>query len=135
MPQPDLAAAHGLESLRVLVVDDEEEMRALLARMLERLKIGEVVEAESGAQGLEQIAASRFDLVLLDWNMPEMSGMEFFDRVHAREPDLPFVMVTGRADARSIMAARSAGVTAYVVKPVTQSELRAKLRYALGGQT
>jgi two-component system chemotaxis response regulator CheY len=131
MPQTSRAEPLGLERLRVLVVDDEEPMRALLARMLSRLKVGDVVEVESGAQGLERIAAEKFDLVLLDWNMPEMSGLEFFDRVHAVEPALPFVMVTGRSDARSIVAAKNSGVTAYVVKPVTPGELRAKLRYAL----
>lgn len=132
MPQSTPAVARTLETLRVLVVEDEEPMRALLARMLTRLKVADVVGAASGAEGLAKLAADPFDIVLLDWNMPEMSGMEFFGRVHAAKPDLPFVMVTGRSDARSIAEAKNSGVTAYVVKPVTQGELRAKLRFALG---
>lgn len=107
-------------------------MRALLARMLMRLRVGKVVEAASGREGLERVAAGGVDVVLLDWNMPQMSGLEFFGKVHAEHPTLPFVMVTGRADARSIAAAKNSGVTAYVVKPVTQDELKAKLRYVLG---
>lgn len=131
MPHARPAVSRDLRHLRVLVVDDEASMRELLSRMLERLKVGDVVEAASGAQALERIAGGTFDVVLLDWNMPEMSGLEFFHRVHAKNPVLPFVMVTGRSDARSIAAAKNSGVTAYVVKPVSQGELKAKLCYVL----
>lgn len=131
MPHAGPCLPRDLANLRVLVVDDEAPMRDLLSRMLARLKVGEVVAAASGAQALERIAGGTFDVVLVDWNMPEMSGLEFFDRVHAKNPALPFVMVTGRSDARSIAAAKNSGVTAYVVKPLTQAELKAKLDFVL----
>jgi two-component system, chemotaxis family, chemotaxis protein CheY len=127
----ELGRARGLSDLRVLVVEDEEVMRALLARMLSRLKVERVVEAESGPDALEQIAIQPFDLIICDWNMPDMSGMEFFDSVHARDPALPFVMVTGRADAHSIVVAKRAGISAYIVKPISQRELKAKIQYVL----
>jgi two-component system chemotaxis response regulator CheY len=122
-----------LSDLNILVVEDEESMRSLLARMLQRLRVASVVEAENGPKGLAEVRARPLDLVICDWNMPEMSGMEFFDRVHAQNPDLPFLMVTGRSDAGSIVAAKRAGISAYIVKPISQRELKAKIQHVLGG--
>jgi two-component system, chemotaxis family, chemotaxis protein CheY len=106
-------------------------MRALLARMLSRMSVAKVMEAAGGPQGLERVEADQIDLVICDWNMPEMSGIEFFDRVHAMNPRLPFLMVTGRSDAKSIATAKKAGISAYIVKPISQRELQAKIQYVL----
>ena len=127
--------SRALNDLNILVVEDEEPMRSLLARMLQRLRVATVIEAESGAQGLAEVGARPLDLVICDWNMPEMSGMEFFDRVHAQNPDLPFLMVTGRSDAGSIVAAKRAGISAYIVKPISQRELKAKIQFVLGTES
>ena len=131
MPDPAGERARALGDLHILIVEDEEPMRALLARMLQRIPVGRVVEAENGSVGLAQVGAQPIDLVICDWNMPEMSGMEFFDRVHAAHPDLPVLMVTGRSDAGSIVAAKRAGISAYIVKPISQRELKAKIQYVL----
>src|SRR6185437_14205057 len=90
----------GLDGVTVLVVDDDEAMRTLVCRMLKRMKIGQVVEAEGGPQALERLAATpdSIGIVVCDWNMPGMSGMELFKQVHAERPALPFLMLTGRAD-------------------------------------
>jgi two-component system chemotaxis response regulator CheY len=131
MTDPAGDRPRALRHLNILVVEDEETMRTLLARMLQRLHVARVVEAASGSAGLAQVGAQPIDLVICDWNMPEMSGMEFFDRVHADHPALPFLMVTGRADAGSIVAAKRAGIAAYIVKPISQRELKAKIEYVL----
>jgi len=131
MPAPVGERVPALSDLHILVVEDDETMRALLARMLQRMRVGRVIEAESGSAALARVGAEPVDLVICDWNMPEMSGMEFFDCVHALHPDLPFLMVTGRSDAGSIVAAKRAGISAYVVKPISQRELKAKIQYVL----
>ena len=121
-----------LRDLRVLVLDDEAEMRELLKRMLSRLKVAAVIEAASGAEALHQLerAADPIDLVICDWNMAEMSGMEFFDAARRRFA-LRFLMLTGRADAELVLTAKRAGIPAYIVKPVTQAELKAKIKFVM----
>ena len=135
MPESDVDRSRALRTLKILVVEDEEPMRALLSRMLLRMSVAQVVEAANGLQGLERVEAAPIDLVICDWNMPEMSGMEFFDRVHAMNPCLPFLMVTGRSDAKSIVAAKKAGIAAYIVKPISQRELQAKIQYVMHAET
>jgi two-component system, chemotaxis family, chemotaxis protein CheY len=128
-----MTGAPSLEGKTVMIVDDDQTMRMLIRRMLGRMKIGNLLEAEGGEQALEQLEQSTgpCDLVICDWNMPGMSGIELFDRVHALKPHLPFLMLTGRADANSVIAAKKAGVPAYIVKPIAPEELRAKISYLL----
>lgn len=129
-----MTGAPSLEGKTVMIVDDDQTMRMLIRRMLGRMKIGNLIEAEGGEQALEQLEHSTgpCDLVICDWNMPGMSGIELFDRVHALKPQLPFLMLTGRADANSVIAAKNAGVPAYIVKPIAPEELRAKISFLLG---
>lgn len=129
-----MSASPSLEGRQVLIVDDDASMRTLVRRMLARMKITGLFEAGGGEQALQQInaAPAPIDLVICDWNMPGMSGIELFDRVHALKPGLPFLMLTGRADANSVIAAKRAGVPAYIVKPISPEELRTKVAYLLG---
>lgn len=129
-----MTGSANLEGKRLLIVDDDQTMRALIRRMLARMKITELAEAEGGEQALKQIetAAKPVDLVICDWNMPGMSGMDLFGRVHVLQPGLPFLMLTGRADANSVIAAKQAGIAAYIVKPISPEELRTKIVYLLG---
>lgn len=122
-----------LDGLNVLVVDDDEAMRTLVCRMLKRMKIGRILEADGGAQALERLAAATdsFDIVICDWNMPGMSGMDLFKQVHAEKPQLPFLMLTGRADLDSVVAAKKAGVHGYIVKPISPQELKTKIAFLL----
>ncbi|HWI26387.1 MAG TPA: response regulator [Stellaceae bacterium] len=125
----------GLDGVTVLVVDDDEAMRTLVCRMLKRMKIGQVVEAEGGPQALERLAATpdSIGIVVCDWNMPGMSGMELFKQVHAERPALPFLMLTGRADLDSVVAAKKAGVHGYIVKPISPQELKTKIAFLMNG--
>lgn len=129
-----MTGSENLEAKRLLIVDDDQAMRALIRRMLIRMKIKDLAEAEGGEQALQQIetAGKPVDLVICDWNMPGMSGMDLFGRVHTLRPRLPFLMLTGRADANSVIAAKQAGISAYIVKPISPEELRNKVVYLLG---
>jgi two-component system, chemotaxis family, chemotaxis protein CheY len=118
--------------LKLLVIDDEREMRELLQRMLGKLGVGSVIEAASGAQGLRELdrAVEPVDLVICDWNMEGMTGLQVFEEMRARQ-DLRFLMLTGRADAASVLSAKRAGIPAYIVKPVRQLELKAKIDFVM----
>jgi DNA-binding response OmpR family regulator len=123
----------SLEELSILVVDDDPAIRSLVRTMLRRLSVGHVAEAADAEAGLAALAAAdrRFDLVVCDWNLPGISGIELRKRVGAGTAGPPFLMVTGRDDAQSIAEAAAAGVSAYIVKPFSQAELAAKLAYVV----
>ena len=120
----------AVSQLNVLVVEDDDGMRHLLCRMLKRMNAAGVVATASGEQALRQLESGRaLDIVIADWNMPGMSGLELFKRVRSAKPRMPFLLVTGRDDAASIVAARTTGIPAYVVKPVSPQELNAKIAF------
>ncbi|HWG80727.1 MAG TPA: response regulator [Stellaceae bacterium] len=127
-----MSVAAGLEDKKILIVDDDASMRVLLRRMLSRMGIADPIEAGSGADALQLLAAAPVDLVMCDWNMPAMSGMELFQRARLLRPDLRFLMLTGRADADSHAAARKAGVAAFMVKPISAPDLKVQLTHLLG---
>lgn len=105
-------------------------MRTLVGRMLSRLKI-KVIATEDGQSGLQALEAAThpIDLIICDWNMPGMSGMEVFEQARARRPDLPFLLLTGRADLESVVSAKKAGIAGYIVKPISLPELKTKLSF------
>jgi len=128
-----MTSSPELEDKRILIVDDDEATRSLVRRVLKRMKIGNLQEAAGGEQAIACLneTSEDIDLVICDWNMPGMSGIELFDRVHAMRPELPFLMLTGRADATSVIAAKKAGIPAYIVKPIFPDELKTKVSFLL----
>lgn len=127
-----MSAPAGLEDTKILIVDDDASMRMLTRRMLSRMGIANLAEAEGGAQALRLLEAAPVDLVICDWNMPAMSGMELFARARLLKPDALFLMLTGRADAESHAAARQAGVAAFMVKPISAPDLKVQITHLLG---
>jgi two-component system, chemotaxis family, chemotaxis protein CheY len=120
--------------LSILVVDDDDDMRKLICTMLRRMNANIlVIEAHSGEEALERISAALepFSVVICDWEMQGMSGIDLFKQVHVRDPKLPFLMLTGRTDLESVVAAKKAGITGYLVKPVSPLQLRAKIAVLL----
>ena len=119
-----------LSKLRILIVDDQPESRLALKSILEDLSVGEVFEADDGRTGalfLKKTGAG-IDLILCDWNMPVMSGMEFYHHVRNQGNATPFLMITGRGDHNSVIEARSMGVNGYIRKPFAPQQIEAKLR-------
>jgi two-component system, chemotaxis family, chemotaxis protein CheY len=127
-----MSAPAGLAEKKILIVDDDASMRMLIRRMLSRMGIANLAEAEGGAQALRLLEAAPVDLVICDWNMPAMSGMELFARARLLKPDALFLMLTGRADAESHAAARQAGVAAFMVKPISAPDLKVQITHLLG---
>jgi two-component system chemotaxis response regulator CheY len=116
--------------MRAMVIDDSKATRMILARMLEKLGL-QVVQAGNGREALEQLAdAPAPDLFLVDWNMPEMSGIEFVRAV--RNPPYAtaarIVMVTTETEIPQMVEALQAGADEYVMKPFTPDTIVSKLR-------
>ncbi len=122
------------KSMNVLVVDDYKSMIRIVRGLLNQLGFQNVDEALDGPTALALIRSKTYGLVLSDWNMQPMSGLELLKEVRAdeRTKTLPFVMVTAEAKAENVVAARQAGVNNYVIKPFTLAVLKQKLTTVLG---
>lgn len=121
-------------TMNVLVVDDYKSMVRIVRGLLNQLGFHNVDEALDGPSALALIKSKTYGLVLSDWNMQPMSGLELLQEVRAddRTRTLPFVMVTAEAKAENVVAARQAGVNNYVIKPFTLAVLKQKLGTVLG---
>lgn len=122
------------KTMNVLVVDDYKSMIRIVRGLLNQLGFFNVDEALDGPTALALIRSKTYGLVLSDWNMQPMSGLELLKEVRAEErtKTLPFVMVTAEAKAENVVAARQAGVNNYVIKPFTLAVLKQKLTTVLG---
>jgi len=116
-------------NMKVLVVDDFATMRRILRNILKQLGFTNISEADDGKTALKELQKEKFDLVLCDWNMPEMSGLELLTAIRSDDQlkDLAFVMVTAEAQKENIVTAVKAGVNNYIVKPFTAETVSEKL--------
>ncbi len=114
--------------MNVLVVDDSGVMRKIIARSLGALGVNSIEEAGDGREALEVFGdGSRFDLVITDWNMPEMNGLELSKQIRADGSKVPIMMVTTESEKDSVLKAIQAGVNDYLVKPFDNEMLKLKL--------
>lgn len=118
--------------MKILVVDDSPAMRRIIIGHLSRMGHTDVVEGENGRSGLERLDQGAVDLIITDWDMPEMDGLEFARAVRGRGVAIPILMVTTHAATQDIVQAIEAGVSTYVVKPFTQDSLKEKVHSLLG---
>ena len=115
--------------MRALVIDDSRTVRVIIGNILRELGL-EVVEAGNGRQGLERLVENPdLALVLVDWNMPEMNGLDFIKAVRAERSYDPvrIMMVTSETEQEQVMRALEAGANEYLMKPFTKEILIAKL--------
>ena len=115
--------------IKILVVDDFATMRKVIRNLLKQVGYENIVEAEDGVLALRVLKSQKIDLVISDWNMPNMTGLELLKAVRADE-DLkttPFLMVTAEALQDNVIAAVKAGVSNYIVKPFTAEVLNEKI--------
>lgn len=113
--------------MRVLLVDDSGTMRTIQKRCLNKLGIEDITEADDGVQALQYFTAGQFDIVLTDWNMPNMDGLTLLKEIRQRNATVPVVMITTEAERTRVMEAIQAGISDYLVKPFTPDSLKAKL--------
>jgi len=113
--------------VKILVVDDSATMRRIVINTLASIGHSDVLEADNGSTGLKKLHQGGVELIITDWNMPEMDGLEFVQTVRAENPKIPILMVTTNAAKEDIIQAVQAGVNNYVVKPFTPDTLKAKI--------
>ena len=113
--------------MRVLVVDDSGTMRTIQKRCLNKLGINDVVEAEDGVQALKVLSLGAFDLILTDWNMPNMDGLSLLKNIRAQDKQTPVFMITTEGERGRVIEAIQCGVSDYLVKPFTPDGLKTKL--------
>lgn len=115
--------------MKVLVVDDFATMRRIVKNILTQLGFKNIVEADDGATAVDLLKNEKVDLIISDWNMPKMTGLELLQHVRADAgmADVPFVMVTAEAQQDNIILAVKAKVSQYIVKPFTAETLGEKL--------
>lgn len=125
--------AKDMGHLKVLVVEDQIDNVVLIRDMLRQFGIKQMYHAKTGRSALDFIngVSGEVDVVLCDWNMPGMTGVELLKKFRIVNQDTPFVMVTGRSDTASVAEAKKSGVSAYIRKPFSPNELEIKLRVAV----
>jgi two-component system chemotaxis response regulator CheY len=118
--------------MKVLVVDDFATMRKIIKNVLKQIDIETVTEAENGKQALEILKNEKVDLIISDWIMPEMTGIEFLKACKEDENirKIPFIMVTAEAQKSSVIEAIKSGADNYIVKPFTPEKLREAIEKA-----
>ena len=114
-------------SHRALVVDDSGPMRAIVIRNLKSLGIEEIVEAADGAEALKLFRSSVFTVVITDYNMPLMNGLDLVKGIRSSGSEVPILMLTTEAERSTVLAAIQAGVSGYLIKPFDSSLLKNKL--------
>ena len=118
----------------ILIVDDYKTMLRIIRNLLKQLGFDNVDEATDGIAALQKLRNKDYKLVISDWNMEPMSGMQLLTEVRAdnKLKDLPFIMITAESKTENVVAAKQAGVSNYIVKPFNAATLKTKLTAVLG---
>ena len=121
-------------NMNILVVDDFSTMRRIVRNILKEIGFTNINEAEDGKAAFKELKKEKYDLILCDWNMPEVTGLDLLKMVRSDDAlkDIPFVMVTAEAQKDNILEAVKAGVSNYVVKPFTAETISEKLGKVFG---
>lgn len=116
-------------TIKVLVVDDYKTMTRIIRNLLKQIDFHDADEAADGHEALAKLRSGQFGLVISDWNMAPMTGLELLKEVRAdaRLKHLPFIMVTAESKTENVVAAKQAGVSNYIVKPFNAETLRDKI--------
>lgn len=121
-------------NMEVLIVDDFATMRRILKNILTQIGFSNLYEASDGKNALKVLKNQKIDLIMCDWNMPIMTGLDLLNIVRGDDElkSIPFVMVTAEAQKENIIQAVQAGVNNYVVKPFTTETITQKLEKVFG---
>lgn len=117
--------------MRIMLIDDSRTMRTIQRNILTQLGYKEIEEACDGQDALSKVDAFNPDIILVDWNMPNVDGISFVKQYRARGRKTPIVMVTTEAEKARVIEAIKAGVNNYVVKPFTPESLSARIQETL----
>ena len=115
--------------MKILVVDDYATMRRIVRNLLTQIGYSDIEEAGDGVSALQKLRESKFGLVISDWNMEPMTGLQLLKEIRAdnKLSGTPFIMVTAESKTENVIAAKEAGVNNYIVKPFNAATLKTKI--------
>ena len=121
-------------SMHILIVDDYKTMLRIVRNLLNQLGFNNVDEATDGSTALQKLRERSFGLVISDWNMEPMTGLQLLKEVRAdaRLKGMPFIMITAESKTENVIEAKKAGVNNYIVKPFNADTLKKKIESVLG---
>lgn len=121
-------------NMNVLIVDDYKTMLRIIKNLLKQIGFENVDEASDGSAALKSLREKDYGLVISDWNMEPMTGLELLKEVRAdtKLKETPFIMITAESKSENVIAAKQAGVNNYIVKPFNAETLKTKLQSVLG---
>ena len=122
------------KNMPILIVDDYKTMLRIIRNLLKQLGFNNVDEAIDGSSALTKLREKDCGLVISDWNMEPMSGLQLLKEVRAdvKMKEIPFIMITAESKSENVIAAKEAGVSNYIVKPFNAATLKGKLTTVLG---
>ncbi len=122
------------KNMPILIVDDYKTMLRIIRNLLKQLGFDNVDEAIDGSSALQKLREKDCGLIISDWNMEPMSGLQLLKEVRAdiKLKELPFIMITAESKSENVIAAKEAGVSNYIVKPFNAATLKGKLTTVLG---
>jgi two-component system chemotaxis response regulator CheY len=122
------------KNLQILIVDDYKTMLRIIRNLLKQLDFNNIDEATDGSMALAKLKDKSYGLVISDWNMQPMTGLDLLKAVRADAglKSLPFIMITAESKTENVVAAKEAGVNNYIVKPFNAETLKAKISSVLG---
>lgn len=122
------------KNMQILIVDDYNTMRRIVRNLLKQLGFNNCDEAADGTEAFTKMQEKKYDLVVSDWNMQPMTGLELLKKVRADEKlrATPFIMVTAESKPENVIIAKQAGVSNYIVKPFNADTLKQKMSTVFG---
>lgn len=122
--------------MKALVVDDSSVMRKVLTGALGRVDITDVDEASDGQEAVDKVnGGADYGIILMDWNMPNKSGIEAVQEIRGAGKTMPIIMVTTEAEKERVIEAVKMGASSYIIKPFSPQAIVAKLQEVLEKQT
>ena len=117
--------------MKILLVDDSRTIRNIQKNVLKQLGHTDILEAEDGVKALEVYGQGPLDLILVDWNMPNMDGLTLIRKIRETDKSIPLIMCTTEAEKTRVLEAVKAGVNNYIVKPFTVESLGEKIEQTM----
>lgn len=121
--------------MRALVVDDSMTIRRIVIKALTLVGVQHATEAGNGAEALQAAQEQAFDLILMDWNMPSLNGIDTLRALRKAGVRAPVIMVTTEAEKARVLEAIKCGANDYLIKPFSPDQLAAKVKHVLGAST
>lgn len=123
------------KNMNILIVDDYTTMLRIIKNLLKQLGFNNVDEATDGSAAYDRLKTKTYGLVISDWNMEPMTGLELLKKIRASSEafkSVPFIMITAESKTENVVAAKQAGVNNYIVKPFNAETLKTKMTSVLG---